>query len=116
VHIYIGFETLKAKCTRYGICSQATFKNARTMFFSKLGRTDNNFRSDSKKIPGGDKMFAGVMPRPDLTPPISLWGDFNVPLLLAIFPNDSFIVFENGFYILRLFAIFITYLQITSGN
>jgi hypothetical protein len=33
VHIYIGFETLKVKCTQYGICSQAAFKNARAMFF-----------------------------------------------------------------------------------
>jgi len=32
-HIYIGFETLKVKCTQYGICSQATFKNARAIFF-----------------------------------------------------------------------------------
>jgi hypothetical protein len=28
---------LKVKCTQYGICNQAAFKNARAMFFSKLG-------------------------------------------------------------------------------
>jgi hypothetical protein len=38
VNIYIGFWTLKVKCTQYGICSQAAFKNARAI--SKLpGRT-----------------------------------------------------------------------------
>ena len=32
-HIYIGYATLKVKCTQYGICSQAAFKNARAFFF-----------------------------------------------------------------------------------
>ena len=32
-HIYIGFWTLKAKYTQYGICSQEAFKSARAMFF-----------------------------------------------------------------------------------
>ena len=45
VHIYIGFHTLKVKCTQYGICSQLTFKNARAKFFLKLGGLDINFRS-----------------------------------------------------------------------
>src|SRR5450631_1750901 len=38
VNIYIGFETLKMKCTQYGICGQVTFKNASTIVFSKSGR------------------------------------------------------------------------------
>ena len=40
----IGFETLKVKCTQYGSCSQAAFKNTRAMFFSKLSGADSNFR------------------------------------------------------------------------
>ena len=50
------------KCTQYGICSQAAFKNARAMFFSKLGGVGSNYRADSKKIPGGGKNIAGGMP------------------------------------------------------
>ena len=39
-HIYIGYETLKVKCTQYVICSQAAFKNARAKFFYfRAGRT-----------------------------------------------------------------------------
>ena len=30
---YIGFETLQMKCTRYEICGQVAFKNARTIVF-----------------------------------------------------------------------------------
>src|ERR1700738_383706 len=37
VNIYIGFKTLKMKCTQYGICGQVAFKNASIMVFSKLG-------------------------------------------------------------------------------
>jgi hypothetical protein len=29
VNMYIGFWTLKPKCTQYGLCGQATFKNAK---------------------------------------------------------------------------------------
>ena len=43
VHKYIGFKTLTMNC------GQATFKNARTIFFSKLGGTGSSFRSGSKK-------------------------------------------------------------------
>ena len=31
VNIYIGFWTLKMKCTQYGLYGQAAFKNARVM-------------------------------------------------------------------------------------
>jgi hypothetical protein len=67
VHIYIEFETLKVKCTQYGICSQVAFKNARAMFFSKLGGAGSNFRADSKKIAGG-------LPPPRSDIPRSSWG------------------------------------------
>jgi hypothetical protein len=56
VYIYIGFETLKVKCTQYGICSQAAFKNARAMFFLKLGRAGSSFRSGSKESRAGAKI------------------------------------------------------------
>ena len=74
MHIYIGFETLKVRCTQYGICSQAAFKNARAMCFSKLGGVDSKFRTDSKKFSGGRKMFAGGLPPPGSDTPKSLWG------------------------------------------
>jgi hypothetical protein len=72
VHIYIGFETLKVKCTQYGICSQATFKNARTMFFFVFGRGWQLFSGGSEKIPGGGKNLAGGLPPPGSNTPISL--------------------------------------------
>ena len=75
VHIHIGFETLKVKCIIYGICSQVTFKHAKTMFFSKLGRTDNNFRSYSEISPEG-------YPNSDLTSPkvrVSIQGPGELP-------------------------------------
>jgi hypothetical protein len=80
VHIYIGFETLKVKCvcTQYGICSQAAFKNARAMFFSKLGGAGNIFWSGSKKSRAGAKILREGCPRPDLTPPIVRKGGLNV--------------------------------------
>ena len=74
VHIHIGFETLKVKCIIYGICSQVTFKHAKTMFFSKLGRTDNNFRSYSEISPEG-------YPNTDLTSPkvrVSIQGPWRI--------------------------------------
>ena len=71
VNIYIGFWALKVKCTQYGICSQAAFKNARTMFFSKLGGVGSSFQSGSKNSREG-------YPCPDLTPPKVRRGVFNV--------------------------------------
>ena len=61
VNMYIGFWALKVKYTQYGICNQAAFKNARAMFFLKLGWAGNNFRS-------GSKISRDGWPRPDLTP------------------------------------------------
>jgi hypothetical protein len=78
VHVYIRFETLKVKCTQYGICSQAAFKNARAKFFLKLGEAGSNFRSGSKKSRAGAKISREGCPRPDLTPPIVRRGGLNV--------------------------------------
>jgi hypothetical protein len=78
VHIYIGFETLKMKCIQCGICSQVAFKNARAMFFSKLGGAGNSFRSGSKISQAGAKLSREGWPRLDLTPPIVRRRGLNV--------------------------------------
>ena len=67
---------LKVKCTQYGICNQAAFKNSKAMFFSKLGGAGNNFRSASKISLKG-------VPNPNLTPPKVCEEMFNVCALLA---------------------------------
>ena len=38
------------RCIQYGIFAQAAFKNARTMFFPKLGRACLKFQSGSKNL------------------------------------------------------------------
>ena len=63
------------KCTQYGFCSQAAFKNARAMFFSKLGGAGNNFRSGSK--------FLGRATSPESDTPHSSWGGG----LMSVIPN-----------------------------
>ena len=79
MHIYIAFETLKVKCTQYGICSQAAFNNARAMIFSKFGGADSCFQSGSKKSQAGAKTSQEGCPRPCLTSLEVHGGDFNVP-------------------------------------
>ena len=75
VHIYIGFETLKVKCTRYGICSQTAFKNARAMFFSKLGGAGwAVVFGRVQKNPGRGQKIAGGLPPPRFDIPRSSWG------------------------------------------
>jgi hypothetical protein len=86
VHIYIGFETLKVKCTQYGICSQTTFKNARVIFFV-FGRGGQLFSGGFEKIPGGGKNFTEGLPPHGSDIPKSLWGDFNVLPVPPIFKN-----------------------------
>jgi hypothetical protein len=54
-HIYIGLETLKVKCTQYGICSQAAFKNTRAIFFF-------GFRAGLKKFRAGQKFRGRAAP------------------------------------------------------
>jgi hypothetical protein len=61
-HIYVGFETLKAKCTQHEICSQATLENTKVMFFSKLGGTGNSFRSDQKNPGRGQNVCGRAAP------------------------------------------------------
>jgi hypothetical protein len=81
VHIYIGFETLKVECAQYGICSQAAFKNAKGILFSKLGGAGNYFQSGSKKSHAAAKISREGCPRLDLTSlEVRGGGDFNVPL------------------------------------
>jgi hypothetical protein len=67
------------KCTQYGICSQAAFKNARAMFFFVFGRGGRLFSGGFEKIPGGGRTFVGGLPPPGYDIPKSSWGDFNVP-------------------------------------
>jgi hypothetical protein len=43
VNIQIGFWTLKVKCTQYGFCGQAAFKNARGFFFIEVERGRQQF-------------------------------------------------------------------------
>jgi hypothetical protein len=66
--MYIGFETLKVRCTQYGFCSQAAFKNARAMFFFLFsGGVGNYFRASLKKSHAGAEISREGCPRPDLT-------------------------------------------------
>ena len=72
VNIYIGFWTLKVKCTQYGTCRQAAFKKLQGQYF---------FRSWARR--GG--VFSRVLqiswescPCPDLTPLKVRRGLFNV--------------------------------------
>jgi len=62
VHIYIGFETLKVKCTQYGICSQAAFKNGRAMFFCFRAGRATIFRRVWKKSGRGQKFRGRAAP------------------------------------------------------
>ena len=59
VNIYIAFETLKMKCTQYGICGQVAFKNASTLVFSKSGGRATVFGRVQKKCRGlpPDRIF-----------------------------------------------------------
>ena len=47
-NVECALKTLKIKCTLYGICGQAAFKIARTMFFTKSGGAGNIFQSVSE--------------------------------------------------------------------
>ena len=70
VNIYIGFETLKMKCTQYGICGQVAFKNASTLVFSKSGGRATIFGRVQEKGRG--------LPPDKIFPPKSSWGALNV--------------------------------------
>ena len=78
-HIHIGFETLKVKCTQYGICSQAAFKNARAIFILFSGGTDICFRAGLKKSGRGQKFRGEGYPPPGSDTLKVRRGYFNVP-------------------------------------
>ena len=68
VNIYIRFETLKMKCTQYGICGQVAFKNASTLVFLKSGGRAAVFGRVQEKcgglppdriFPPGEKLIGG---------------------------------------------------------
>jgi hypothetical protein len=83
VHIYIGFETLKVKCTQYEICSQAAFKNPRAMFFSFSGGAGNYFRAGFKKSQAGTEIsWEAALPGSDI--PKSSCLDFSVLLCICL--------------------------------
>ena len=71
------------KCTQYGIYSQETFKNARAMFFFKVGWAGNNFWLRSKKFKAGARISQEGCPRMDLTPPIVCRGTSCPPWLIG---------------------------------
>jgi hypothetical protein len=53
---------LKVKCTQYGICSQAAFKNGRAMFFSFSGGAGSYFRAGLENIWAGQKFRGRAAP------------------------------------------------------
>ena len=69
VHIY-WISNLKGEVHQYGICGQSAFKNAKAIFFSKLSRAGNMFRSGSKNSMKGYPIQIWHLK--------SLWGVFNV--------------------------------------
>jgi hypothetical protein len=83
VHIYIGFETLKVKCTQYGICSQAAFKIGRAMFFLFSGGAGSYFRAGLKKIRAGAEFLLEGCPCPNLESLLLRRGVLNVLLSLT---------------------------------
>jgi hypothetical protein len=57
------------------VVKQPSRMQARAMFFSKLGGTSNNFRSDSKKSWAGEKCLRVDLPPPGSDIPISSWEE-----------------------------------------
>ena len=55
MNIYIGFWTLKMKCTQHGLYGQAAFKTARTIYFLKLDEASKEHGlhlGSEKDVPG----------------------------------------------------------------
>ena len=69
VNIYIGFWTLKLKCTQYGICGQNAKRKGNGFF--EIGRANNNFWFGPKNIDFLDKL----LPLPESTPPKKFVGE-----------------------------------------
>ena len=59
-HIYWILD-LEVKCTQYGICSQAAFKNARAIFFFQVGWGMHH-------VSVGYKNFSKGLSNPDMIP------------------------------------------------
>jgi hypothetical protein len=78
----VDLDTISSsvKCSQYGICSQATFKNARTMFYLFSGGAGSCFRAGLKKPLAGAKISREGCPSPDLTSLLVCGGVFNVLL------------------------------------
>ena len=49
MNIYIGFWTLKMKCTQYGLYGQAAFKNLHAIFILKVERNRQGAWASSKQ-------------------------------------------------------------------
>ena len=49
VNLYIGFWTLKMKCTQDGLYGQVAFKNARAILFFEVGQSGQGAWTSSKK-------------------------------------------------------------------
>ena len=43
IYIYIGFWTLKMKCSQHGLYEQATFENAKAIFIFEIGRSGQRY-------------------------------------------------------------------------
>ena len=72
VNMYIGFWTLKMKCTQYGFHEESTFKNAKAVLFLKLGGAGGSFRLEFIYIYnflGGSLKVSDCEPRPLSTSP-----------------------------------------------
>ena len=75
VNIYVGFWTLKVKCTQCVTCGQVAFKNTRAMVFPKPGGTGRSFRSGPENL---DFFLGAALARK------AHRGRFNVPVLYQL--------------------------------
>ena len=81
MHIYIGFWTLKVKCTRYA----RDLQECKDIVFLKVGQDGQQFSIGFKKF---STFFKGLAVAPIYIPLKSHWGRFNVlPFNLARNPT-----------------------------
>jgi hypothetical protein len=79
VNIYIGFGTLKVKCTQYGICVQVAFKNARGRIFSEPGgraADSGRVQEISGPVFGRVPKMVGALPLTEYAPPEKFVGGY----------------------------------------
>ena len=69
VNIYIGFGTLRVKCTQYGIVWISDLQECKGNGFFNVGQAGNNFQSGSKKI-----LIFGRLPFPEYSTPQKFVG------------------------------------------